>query len=40
MPSDSPPVRTLIARAFSAVEDLVYIGLGLVGLIAAIRRVL
>jgi uncharacterized membrane protein (DUF373 family) len=28
MPAESPPVRTLIARAFSAVEDLVYIGLG------------
>lgn len=29
MPSVSPPTRTLIARAFGAVEDLVYIGLGL-----------
>lgn len=28
MPAESPPTRTLIARAFSAVEDLVYIGLG------------
>lgn len=28
MPAEAPPVRTVIARAFSAVEDLVYIGLG------------
>ena len=28
MPVESPPTRTLIARAFAAVEDLVYIGLG------------
>lgn len=28
MPAESPPARTLIARAFGAVEDLVYIGLG------------
>jgi uncharacterized membrane protein (DUF373 family) len=30
VPADSPPVRTLIARAFSLVEDSVYIGLGLI----------
>jgi uncharacterized membrane protein (DUF373 family) len=29
VPVESPPTRTLIARAFGAVEDLVYIGLGL-----------
>ena len=29
MPTESRPTRTLIARAFAAVEDLVYIGLGL-----------
>jgi uncharacterized membrane protein (DUF373 family) len=28
MPTESPPTRTLITRAFAAVEDLVYIGLG------------
>ena len=28
MPAESPPARTLITRAFAAVEDLVYIGLG------------
>ena len=28
MPAEAPPVRTLIARVFAAVEDLVYIGLG------------
>ena len=30
MPLESPPARNLIARAFSLVEDLVYIGLGLI----------
>ena len=30
MPADSLPTRNLVARAFSLVEDLVYIGLGLV----------
>ena len=29
MPVESPPTRTLIARAFGAVEDVVYVGLGL-----------
>lgn len=29
VPAESRPTRTLIARAFGAVEDLVYIGLGL-----------
>ena len=29
MPPESPPARTLVTRAFAAVEDLVYIGLGL-----------
>lgn len=28
MPAEPPPTRTLIARAFGAVEDLVYVGLG------------
>lgn len=28
MTAESPPTRTLIARAFSGIEDLVYIGLG------------
>ncbi len=28
MPAESPPTRTLIARGFAAVEDLVYVGLG------------
>jgi len=28
VPAESPPTRTLITRAFAAVEDLVYIGLG------------
>lgn len=30
LPADPPPARKLIARAFSLVEDLVYIGLGVV----------
>jgi len=29
VPVESPPTRTLIARAFGAVEDVVYVGLGL-----------
>src|ERR1019366_1160919 len=29
VPAESRPTRTLIARAFGAIEDLVYIGLGL-----------
>jgi uncharacterized membrane protein (DUF373 family) len=28
MPAESRPTRTLISRAFAAVEDLVYVGLG------------
>ncbi len=36
MPPDSPPTRNLVARAFSVVEDLVYIGLGLVLAVSAL----
>jgi uncharacterized membrane protein (DUF373 family) len=36
VPADPPPTRNLIARAFSIVEDLVYIGLGLVLAVSAI----
>jgi uncharacterized membrane protein (DUF373 family) len=28
VPAETPPTRTLIARAFGAVEDVVYVGLG------------
>ena len=36
VPTDPPPTRNLIARAFSIVEDLVYIGLGLVLAVSAV----
>jgi uncharacterized membrane protein (DUF373 family) len=36
MPADPPPTRNLVARAFSLVEDLVYIGLGLVLAVSAV----
>lgn len=36
MPADPPPTRNLIARGFSIVEDLVYVGLGLVLAVSAV----